>query len=511
MDVLAPVTEVTLHEDRAHVLRRGRFRAPAGRHELRIAAVAPVVSDRTLLARLAGGAVLDARVVRQRRVLAEDRPEDLRALEAERDRERRALGALEADRRRFLEELEVTGRAADATVAELVEDAAWGNGGAALWREALDRLGHEERVLRERLEAVAAELEDRQRRLGDLERRLGARARPSDDVGAELAVLVEVAADGEHELAIEYLVPGACWRPWHTALLAPDGGEVTWRCDACVWQRTGEDWERARLRFSTERPSLGVEPPRLEDDLLALQPRSTELRVEAREEEIHTAGLGQAAAGAAELPGIDDGGRPLHLDAPRPASVPSDGRPHRVPLYTMTSPARTFRVLFAELAAEVLVKSELENRAPQPILAGPVDLVRDGGLCGRARAAFVAPGERFELGWGPDGALHAERERTDGDPDTSLLGAWIAQERVVRVHLSNLGPEPRELEVTERVPVSELEQVQIEQDLGRTTDRARADGDGLVRWRVRLDGFATRTLELRYTLKRHKDVQGALP
>ena len=48
----APVVEVTVLEDRAHVVRRGRIELPAGTSRLRIDGVAPVLADKTLCAAL---------------------------------------------------------------------------------------------------------------------------------------------------------------------------------------------------------------------------------------------------------------------------------------------------------------------------------------------------------------------------------------------------------------------------------------------------------------------------
>ena len=53
----APVTEVTLMEDRAHAVRQARVELPAGSSRLRVTGVTPILADRTLCGaiRPAGG------------------------------------------------------------------------------------------------------------------------------------------------------------------------------------------------------------------------------------------------------------------------------------------------------------------------------------------------------------------------------------------------------------------------------------------------------------------------
>ena len=49
-ELRAPVVEVTVLEDRAHVVRRGQLELGAGVTRLKIAGVAPVLADKTLCA-----------------------------------------------------------------------------------------------------------------------------------------------------------------------------------------------------------------------------------------------------------------------------------------------------------------------------------------------------------------------------------------------------------------------------------------------------------------------------
>jgi len=319
--------------------------------------------------------------------------------------------------------------------------------------------------------------------------------------------VIEAGAAGVHEIAIEYLVPSACWRPYHRA--SRRDGRVTFESQGCVWQNTGEAWEDVTLRFSTQRPSLGAEPPALATEQLRVQKKSERIVVETRAQRIETTGLGAADARIApELPGIDDGGEVRELVAPHPTSVLSNGRPHRATLFAFDVDCEESLFCAPELEEAVLRKTTQTNQGARPLLAGPVDLVSNGGFVGRTSILFVAPGERFELGWGPDPALRVHRDREDSEETVKLLSNWRATDRKIVDKLSNLGPEPRRIEIVERVPVSELDKVKIELDEDATGRRA--DADGFVRWTIALPPFGRDRAVLRYTVKRHADVSGDL-
>ncbi len=520
--IAIPIDRVTLLEDRAHVVRRATLEVPAGTSRWTVEGVSPALADRTLSAsatasgrgprdEAAGFRVTDVQVRRRHLAAEENLPEDARELRRQMRelKEREAL--LERRMARYETAIEALGDQAAAALEDAVTDASWERLDTAALDEVLARLAEEEDAARRDRLAASQELLDVLRDKDDLRRQMAERGSATDDVAADLRLQLSAAAAGTVDVRVDYVVPGACWRPAHRARLEPtaDGADLAFATDGCVWQNTGEDWEDVQLRFSTERPSLGTDPPDLHTDLLRVQRRSEVLDVEMRELQIQTTGPGaEPREGAGELPGIDDGGEVLTLRALHRADVPSDGRPHRVRLGSFSTMATTERVVMAELAPAVLLRSEQVNRGEVPILAGPVDLVRGGGFVGRTSVLFVAPGERFELGWGPDGAMRVRRELERSAEDSGMLSSWISRDTRVTLKLTNLGTEQHLVTVRERVPVSEIDKVRIEVRRDGTTGARRPDDDGIVTWTVDLQPDERERVELTYTIKRHQDVVG---
>lgn len=523
IDFKAPVVEVTVLEDRAHVVRRGTVELHGGMTRLRVSGVAPVLADKTLCAAVVQAGqkladptrerINDVRIKRSRLVLGEDKPEQRRALEAELEHETRKHEALRARLGLAKAQQASLDSVATVTVTDIGVDASHGQASAEVWRGLLEQIAAQEELVRKQRLDLEFELAEHDQLLERLRARLSATAQVSDAAAAEVIVEVWSAAAGLYAVQVDYVVPGACWRPYHRAQLVElvQGKEplLHFTSEGCVWQNTGEDWNDVQFIFSTERPSLGVEPPRLASEQLYVQRKSEALVVEAREQEVQTTGLGVAPRKhSSELPGIDDGGEALKLRSQARASVPGDGRPHRVPLMAFTSPTTTECVLMPELAEAVILKSVHVNRSQQPILAGPVDLVRAGGFVGRSSLLFIAPGENFAIGWGPDGAIRVQRSVELAREDRGMMSSWTTQAHLVKVKISNLGAQARTIHVTERVPVSEVEKLRIEVDAAGTTDKVKADANGFLHWTVELPGFGRKSVELKYLVRKHADVVG---
>jgi uncharacterized protein (TIGR02231 family) len=520
-----PVVEVTLLEDRALVVRRGRIDLPPGRSRLRLDQVAPVLVDKTLTATLCasegegelaeGVRVRDAKVARLWVTSDAQRPETLVEL-AVTQRAKQAERKSGHERRELLDrELASLAGMIAQLLHEITQDVGWAKQESASWAKHLDQLEQRQRELGQQRCVADQAIAAIDRDLQDLHTQIAAHATVESWARAsiELELINPEPIGRSVELRVDYLVPGALWRPWHTARLIESEGQakLEFRCEGCVWQSTGEDWHDAQLVFSTERPSLGVAPPLLQTDALRVRKKGATVEVQTRDQKIHTAGLGadQGASKQVEqddLPGIDDGGEALLLRGLAKASVPSDGKPYRVPIFSFESPAETALVCTPELVTAVLLRSRQANHASHPLLAGPVDLVRHSGLVGRTSILFIAPGERFELGWGPDSNLRVHRSVELLEQERKTLSSWTRKPRKIDVKLSNLGPEPRTLEVKERIAVSEVEKVEVE--LVEASRKAKPDKDGFVTWEVRLPGFGHEELLLHWTLVVHDDVVG---
>ncbi|WP_437958521.1 DUF4139 domain-containing protein [Sorangium sp. So ce119] len=535
---------VTLFEDRAEVVRAARVEVAAGAQWVAIGGVSVFVDERTVQARVApaGGAegagaarVTAARVRwRAHREAALGR-EAIDALEREhREASRRAAAAeLARDRasRReaHLDQLLATWAHAMGEVpkdaGEPARLASWRAGVEAL-RAALD-------------EALAASAEARAARAHaeDDARRATARLREGsvEQPRYEAVIEVEIHAPAPQPVEIEltYRVACAVWRPEHLARLSVNGagdaagdaataaagdaaaqgtrGSVELTTWATAWQATGEAWENVAARFSTARPARSAEAPLLADDVLRLR-RKTDVErrrvvVEARDQAIAAAGLDRGARAVDEMPGVDDGGEPLVFEATEPVTLPSDGRPLRVEIARRAVPAELALVLYPEVhpAAHLRATATLDGGGagkgtgrPRPLLAGPVRIARGGSLVGRARLDFVGAGEPFELGFGVDDAVRVRRT-VDEEQDTSAITGSRKIRRRVKLSLSNLSSIAKRVLVAERIPVSEVAEVEVAlvEAVGWTLE----EKDGFLRSRVELPPKGLKTISFSYELR----------
>lgn len=461
-NVTLPIKRVVVMEDRAQVERGGALTV-AGLTRFEVPGLALVAVDRSLRVEVQGATLVDAKLVR--RWIAEPKgglANDATAL----DKRIRALELEIETGQQEVQRLETKGTQLELARKDLLraiaEQAGAGQAATDRWAQELDALDaalakrdDAQLEARRRVAATSARLD---------EARAARAAAQEPDKRLDCVLQLTLDGQGEAQVKVGYLVPCAVWRPAYRASLAADGAKVLVEAEAVVWQRIGEAWADVRLSLSTARPTLGTAPPSLIEDRLSTRPKmEVEKRVvdvSVREEEIQSSGE-RGSGGSEELPGLDDGGEARLLEAKGPVSLPSDGQPHRVPLFSFEAPAQLERVCPPELSPLVTLVARLTNSSGQVLLAGPVQLVRASGYVGRTQLKFTAPGEALKIPFGSEDALRIVRKATEKTDEAVLTGRKHTV-HTVTLFVSNAGAAPAQLVVEERVPVSEVKEVEIE-------------------------------------------------
>jgi uncharacterized protein (TIGR02231 family) len=513
--ISARATAVRLYEDRAEVNRTGTIDLSKGTQWVAVAGVSALLDDKSVQAdvRADGARVISARVLRRVRD-----PDDIVVTDAA-ALEKRAESLL--DRHHAAQRTELRAHAALTRSDGAVVD--WLSGLSRVpdltdpqtrtrWIEAFKALVEaDERALADSL-AGAREKEDVSETASALLAKLTSLRAEQPEIDAVIEVQIHAEHPGPADLHVRYRTPCAVWRPEHLARMTNDekgGARIELTTFAAVWQATGEDWSEVEVEFSTARPARAATAPLLDEDRVRSRKKTEEERrtivVEQREQEIQVAGIGDRVRAVDEMPGVDDGGEPLTYRASGRVTLPSTGRPYRVELSRASFDAACTRILVPEKTPVAHWRAAATLTTPHPLLAGPVRVNRFGSMMGRSKTDFVGRGEAFELGFGPDDSVRARRKQTEKRDRTMLIGTQKI-DRVVRLYLSNLSGETKEVTVLERIPVSEIEEVEIALTEGGADWNHNAR-DGFLRRKVLLGARETKEIGYSYEIRAKSNVE----
>jgi uncharacterized protein (TIGR02231 family) len=494
MSLNAPIKEVLLLEDRAYVTRRVLVDLEAGVNVLEFQGVTPTLSDKSLTLEGVGFQVSDVCMVRE---LDEDTAykADLARLESE---------LLQAH------DMEHDFQAQSASliclkqemVSEIQDDVGWGRVALEDWSSMRNLLSERQLELARQKAHTSEQIENLKEELARLKSQVDGQIRLKGHIRATL----DVQEKGQFELLIRYCVACACWRPYHRAELS--GQRLSWVGQATVWQNTGEVWSEVEVTFSTQRTAQSTTLPPMSADILSARTKDKHVVLQAREQEIFEAGETSLVT-VSEVAGIEDGGETFSLQALAPLTLASTGEPARIDLFRFDADCTEKCLARPEVLTSVVLRSHQYNGHSKPLLAGPVDLVKQGRLTGTSWLDFVAPGGEFHLDWGADSELTLKRNQESKKEKEKLLKGWVKTEKRVQLYLSNLSGQEKSVAITERIPVSESKDLTVELNRTETTDNVTADANGFVNWAVVLQPHERKKVNLSYALNRRKSAQMA--
>ena len=498
-------TRVTFFEDRAQITRHATLSLTRGTHLVEISGATPLLDDPSLTVSILdgdGAKILTSRVRRVTRTVQNATDARRDELERRQRDERSTLATNQRALERAGANIERVNSLAATLLAQLQRAHTSEQCEPEKWTDALGALEDKLSALHDARSSARDACDDGREELEHTARLLEQARAFTTELDTHVEVQLELEADAELTLSLRYITPCALWRPNHRATLTRSAEQDTLTIDseATLWQRTGEVWEDIECSFSTARPTSAAKPPTLSDDELYARAKTDQERhtvqVEARDVSIASSD-DDTRRQVHDMPGVDDGGQPLEFHATHTVSPPSNGQPFRVPLGSVTLDCEADVVAIPELSPVAHVRARATWSQPTPLLSGPVTLVRGTELAGVAPVEFVAAGGQLELGFGPDSNVRIRREVDTKDRAKTLMQKRKIT-RTVTLHLSNLSADHQQFVLTERVPVSELEQVSVTllENAGSQPDR-----DGILHIPTTLAPHETREVKLSYQLE----------
>jgi uncharacterized protein (TIGR02231 family) len=509
------VDKVVVFADRAEVTRTDLAACKAGKAAVVFERLPTSVDVRTLRADASGKAKsigTSARIV----PLEENRDERVAKLQEEVrqiDLKLRELNEL----RQGLGEREGSLGAYGSYFQNLVaEDARNAKPDTGKWAQVLDMLRDERLSAGEKRQKLDFQLRKLSRQRELISRNIVTLAPARVAEGLRVQVAVECNGEANPKVSLSYVVPRATWRPEYDLRFTPNGkakvgrGSAELTVAAVVQQSTGEDWDKVRLILSTSKPKLGAEAPYpARITIRGYKAGEQKVLVDAMEKRDKLAGPAGAVAAAPKSAELQDRGQSFVLELPRRVTVRSDGRPYWMPVDVTKARAEAKLVTIPKMMPYVYQVVQFKNPAAYPLMAGRIHSYRKGSYVGDTQIEYKAPGEPMEVSLGIDEELKVERKSIDPkNRKAGMLSSTKHLERSWWIQVSNNAASRQTIEVRENIPVSKVEDVEVEILKDKTSKGFKLDKHrGFITWQLPINRGKDKKIELHYTIHLPEDWQ----
>lgn len=324
-------------------------------------------------------------------------------------------------------------------------------------------------------------------------------------------------------LFLTFLLPGATWEPMHEVRAEGAMENVSLASFAVVSQTTGEDWTGVTLALSTQRALDTIKIPELEKLLVGpktagavedsfasankkysgqIQQWNSYANAPAKQREfsdnLNAQRMAQAVTVAKFTRLQDQRGTTTHFSASATQTVRTDGRPVRVLIGSTRLAAQNKIVAAPEISLNAAKTADLLNSGSQPLLPGKVLLFIDGAFLGFTEIDFVANGESFSVFVGLADQIKLTRALDKKRSSLSFIGKRKRMQVSYLVTAENLSDKAAALILSDRIPVSEMEEIRVQNV--KITPEIKPDAKGLLKWETTLASKEKKEYRLEYTL-----------
>lgn len=364
--------------------------------------------------------------------------------------------------------------------------------------KALEQMNDADIKLRE----VQDKLDDARRELQEL----GASASRREYV---VEVRVACAAGKQAKVALTYLVGGASWTPAYEARAEEASGHVELSTYATLRQSTGEDWKNAQVILSTAVPNQNATPPDLNALRVYVQEQREMKKVLVAREEVVERADQLSGAGASEQPpsGLQTRaqGLSVQLVVAQRSDVPGNNEAVRLFVGRHKLKAAFALKTAPKRAPFVFRVAEAQNTAPFPLLEGPLDAFRRNGFIARYHIERVPEGGLLKLSFGIEEQVRVKRTtKVEVKKDPNFFSGNRRFSYAYDVEVANFGRDSVVVELSEQVPVSELDDVHVAMEQTATAGYSLGKDDGIATWTVKLKPAEKRVVNVAF----HVDVPG---
>ncbi|GHO67101.1 hypothetical protein KSC_059930 [Ktedonobacter sp. SOSP1-52] len=485
-DIQAPITEVTVYNDRALVTRAGTIHLAQGEHDVRINDLPPFLRESL---RASGQGPQGMRILNVDITTAYHSfttRDDLLKLEVEIEHLEQQAKLLKArqealqDRRKWLRSL---GEQATDFARGLARGQMKPQDCADFFRFAAQQAqqdAEESLELDVQVQRLQKEIHARRREYTQKQN-----TGTTDRLAAVVAL--EMPQEGDITLEISYMIMGASWQPQYDVRvqLNEDGnrGEVELTYLGVVTQRTDEDWSNVQLSLSTARPSLASVLPELKPWYInTFTPAPVYARtlksqampaagMSAHMEDMDMPPPAAAAAPAAAMPqpaqmataSVENTGTAYVFRVARSVDIPSNGSPHKTTIALDRLPCTFDYVSAPSLEENVHLRATITNTTERVILPGTTHIFLKGEYVGTSQVKQTAHSERFKIFLGIDDSIKVERKLTERAVDKGVLLQNDLRRLTYgyRITISNFTSFPRQIVLRDHLPVPQHERVKI--------------------------------------------------
>ena len=498
--VSSQVTEVTVYNDRAQVIRTAEVELGAGLQTVRFEDLPAGIDSRGIQMDGTGAAtVMDVRYkIENLKTVPQAAWQKLYDKEEELKNERKTV----LDQRNaYAVSLELLLKISAKVTSTEGKEAEEGLN-PEKWEKMLDMYLKQQLDYDADIRKANQELEELDKKLEKVREDIRAMGARRDRQRPVVEVDVDAAKAGPVVLQLSYLVNGPTWKPVYDVRVNTESRKIEIKTFALIRQHTGEEWRDVNLMLSTANPGLGgqhevLQPWRLQvrgDRGAAVRQRGAysvgfnsfspmDNKADILSNDVPVV-IPEAAAVIERDVEVARQGTAVVFTPEGVSTVDSDDVEHRIAVSSTILPAHFRYSAVPKLDGHAYLKAKAKNSSGHPFLAGSANIFLDDSSVATSQLKLVPPEEEFWVFLGMDAGMTVDYKLLKRyKSDAGRKNVRHTYEYLVKV--KNTHDKPEEIIIWDQLPISESEKIKVkllEPRYSKDTPSLKMDESKRLQW-----------------------------
>ncbi len=314
-------------------------------------------------------------------------------------------------------------------------------------------------------------------------------------------------------MSLNYLVTNAGWYPSYDIRVSSPDSPVSIFYKANVYQNTGVDWEDVKLSFSSASPSVSGIMPALNPWYINFQqpivirgsyaadaPRASRMKSAVAELDV----MEEAEMGYMAPPvTISNQGTSFSFDLDINQKIPSTGEASLIELQRLEADAVYKYMSIPKLKQEAFLTAGIADWEALNLLDGKANIYFGNMFTGETYISRSQLADTLAVSLGRDESITIKREKRTDFTSTRMIGANRLDTRSFLITVRNNRNNSIELVVTDQIPISQNNQIEVETE--ELSGGQLNEIDGKVKWTLKLKPEESKELVLTYRVKYPKN------
>ncbi|WP_037575031.1 DUF4139 domain-containing protein [Sporocytophaga myxococcoides] len=384
---------------------------------------------------------------------------------------------------------------------------------ADFYRERLEEIKNEVIDIDEKLKVIQEKADRFQRQFNDL-------FNERNKNTSKVTISVSSKSGGIAQLELQYVVADAGWYPLYDIGVKDTKGSVQLNYKAQVYQNTGLDWNKVKVKLSSSNPTLGGAKPELypwyldfyEPKPVVRSPRyrsegeSYDKKKEAKTmswESEEAAGAPAPAMSVSNYTTVVENATSVEFDIALPYTIPTGNTPQLVDIQSHEVKASYQYTAVPKIDQDAFLVGHVTDWDELNLLSGNANIFFEGTFVGESFIDVNNTNDTLALSLGRDKKVVVKRNKIKDFTKKNFIGANKKEEYAFEIEVRNTKKESIDILVEDQIPVSQNSQIEVEAiDTGGAIYNK---DNGKLQWKLSLGAGETKKVLFKYSVKYPKN------